>query len=182
MNSQSAFTLIETLISFSILAILLAITLPLTQNFILHTQDEILQGQLIQAVKQAKSEAQARHALVGLCKSANQTSCSGEWNQGQLIFLDENADGDVHNSEQILAVLQTASQHGKIYWRSFPGYRDYLSFLPTGLMSSDNGTFWHCHETSPIWAIIINKAGRIRIAYPDENGEIRDGHAQPLSC
>lgn len=175
MNSQSAFTLIETLISLSILAILLAIFLPAARNFIHRTQDEILQGQLLQAIEQAKSEAQARHVSIGLCKN-------GEWNRGQLIFLDENADGVIRNSEQIISVVQASSQHGKIYWRAFPKYRDYLSFLPAGLTRSDNATFWHCHETSAIWAIIINKSGRARVIYPDKNGEIRDGHDQPLSC
>jgi type IV fimbrial biogenesis protein FimT len=186
------FTLIEVLISLSIMGILFAIALPGAQHFIQQTQDEILQQKIINAIELAKNESQIRRLPTGLCKSKNQTSCEdgGEWGEGQLIFMDENKDGVISNPEQIISVIRSKSisAHGKLYWRSFPNYRNYLSFSPTGLMKSDNGIFWHCHSVSlsssslPAWAIILNKMARIRIAYPDANGEIKDGHGKALTC
>jgi len=179
--TQSAFTLIEVLTSLTIIAILTAITLPVARNFISRTQDEILQKQLLRSIESAKFEAQARHAVVALCKSNNQTTCGGEWDNGQLIFLDENADGVIQRNKQIITVVQ-ASHHGSIHWRSFPRYQNYLSFLPSGLMNSNNGSFWHCHAASAMWAIIINKAGRARVVYPDKSGVIKGPRGKPLMC
>jgi len=181
-NSQTAYTLIETLVSLTIIAILIAISLPTAHHFISQTRDDILQRQLLRAIAVAKQEASARHAFIALCKSKNQETCDGAWEEGQLVFLDETADGVIKNNEQIIAVIQTQSKHGSIKWRSFPAYRNYLSFSPTGLMKSDNGTFWHCHAETTVWAIIINKAGRTRVVYPDKNGEIKDSHGKPLTC
>jgi len=181
-SSQSAFTLMELLISLSIIAILMAISFPAAHDFMTRTQDEILQAQLLRAIEIAKREARATHTPVALCQSNNQMTCAGNWQDGQLIFLDEQMDGVVHGNDQILTVMRTQSQHGSIHWRAFPGYRHYLLFLPTGFLHSDNGTFWHCHADKPIWAIIISKVGRTRVALPDEKGEIRDSHGKLLSC
>lgn len=177
----SAFTLIEALVSLSIMIILMSFAFPLGMEFLRHNEDDILQMQLLDAMSLAKFEAKARHQAVALCKSQNQKTCGGNWQNGQLIFIDQYADGVVHDQSQILTVVQMRSSHGGIYWKSFPAYRDYLQFLPQEL-HSDNGTFWHCHAQSARWAIILNKAGRARTVYPDECGVIKDSHGQPLKC
>lgn len=181
-HSQSAFTIMEVLVALSILAILLAISLPAMQHFIAHAQDEMLQAQLLHAIQIAKQEAIARHTRIALCQSNNQITCSGNWGDGYIIFLDENADGRVHDNEQILYVSQLQSQHGRNYIRSFPRYRNYLSFSSSGLMTSDNATLWHCHADSPKWALVMSKTGRTRIMYPNRNGEMKDNHGQLLNC
>lgn len=182
MTHTQGLTLLEALMSLTIIAILTAISLPAARNFYLHTQDETLQKQLLHAIEISKQEAIAHHARVALCQSNNQMTCTGSWEQGQLVFLDEYMNGMVLNHEQIISVIQTGSQHGRIFWRSFPRYRNYLVFLATGLMKSDNGTFWHCHADLPMWALLISKSGRVRIVYPNEKNELKDGQLKPLTC
>lgn len=175
-------TLIEVLIALLISAILVTFSIPLSKHFLQHTHDDIMQRQLLRAIDLAKFESQSRHLPVSLCKTKNEMNCGGDWKNGLLIFLDENADGIVREQTQIISVIQMMSQHGSLHWRSFPGYRNYILFLPTGWMRSDNGTFWHCHEKLPVWAIVMNKLGRTRVVYPDQNGEIKDDHGKPLFC
>jgi len=179
---HSGFTLIEALISLTIIAILAAISLPAARDFISHTQEELLQKQLIHVIQLAKHEAIAMHAPVGLCQSDNQSTCSGSWEQGQLIFLDETADGIVHSRQQIISVMQMSVQHGRIKWRSFPRYRQYLLFSPMQWMENENGTFWHCHADKSVWAMTVSKTGRTQIIYPNKKGEIKDGRGQALNC
>lgn len=181
---QRAFTLLEMLVALSIIGILMAIALPSLRNYIDRTHDQILQSQLLRTIQLARNEASAHHMPVSLCKSKDHLICGGEWADGQLVFIDENEDGMVRDKEQILAVTQADSQRGILHWRSYPYYRDYLQFLPSGLMPSDNGTFWYCHASSelPVWAIMLSKTGKTRTAYPNKSGVIKDSHGKPLRC
>lgn len=171
----------EMLVALSIIVILAAITLPAMTIFFQRTQDEILQQQIMHAISFAKSEAQSRHVPVSLCKSNNQETCQGKWEEGQLVFIDENKNGTVQDHEQILSVMQASSLHGNLHWRSFPLNRNYLLFLPAGL-DFNNGSFWYCHESKAKWAIVINKSGRARVVNPDENGVVKDAHGKVLPC
>jgi len=170
------------LTTLTLITILVFISLPAARNFLADAQDQILQQQLLHAIELAKCEAEARHVPIALCASSNQTSCSDHFEDGQLIFLDENEDGTINDHQQIIAVLQTHSHRGRIYSRSFPRYRHYLLFSPAGMLESDNATFWHCHDNLPIWAIMLNKSGRTRVVPADKNGELKDSLGHSLIC
>lgn len=159
------FSLIELLTSLSIIAILMAISFPALRNFSSRTQDEILQQQLLQSIEFAKREAIARHASVALCQTNNQQTCSGNFADGQMIYIED--------EKQILSIRQSSSKHGVIHFRSYPDYRQYLLFLSTGWVT-DNASFWHCHKKKPIWAIAISKTGRVRV--------IDDIHKMNFKC
>ncbi|MBX3709050.1 MAG: GspH/FimT family pseudopilin [Gammaproteobacteria bacterium] len=182
MKSEHAFTLIEMLITLFVIAILAATAFPALQLFWDRTQDQILQSELLHAIKLAKFEAFARRMPVAICQSKNQQTCIGDWSDGQIVFVNESADGVVNHKESILAVVKATSHHGQLYWRSFPNYRQYVLFLPTGSMRSDNGTFWHCHGELVRWAMMLSKSGRIRLVYPDKDGVIKDSSGKSLSC
>ena len=184
MQSQSAFTLMEMLVTITIITILLAVSLPSMNSLTTRAKEEILLSQIHNAISFAQQEAQVRHIAVAVCGSRDNVTCSQEWNTGLLVFMDEYDDGVIHDREQILSVVQFKLPHGNIYWRSYPFYHHYAVFTPAVLMPSNNGTFWHCHTNShsPLWAIMLGKSGNARIAYPDVNGEIRDARDKLLEC
>ncbi len=171
-KNNAAFSFIELLIALSIIGILFAISLPMVQPFLARAQDDILQKQILSAITFAQHEARARHAAIVLRYSAN----------NQIIFLNANEDGVLTDESQIISQRQTSTKHGEINWRSFPHYRQYLLFSPTGMLQADNGTFWHCHAGLPSWAIMISKTGRTRVMYPDEDKEIKDGVGNAYNC
>jgi type IV fimbrial biogenesis protein FimT len=183
MKSHSAFTLLEMLITLSISVILMTLSFPSLKQIYEKSQDDQFLTQLLQTIELAKFEAQTKHIPVSLCKSKNQQSCNdGDWKEGYLIFFDEQEDGIVRDERQIITVRHALSPHGELRWRSYPFYRHYLHFSPTGLTRSDNGTFWHCHGQSVRWAVILNKQARAYTMYPDQQGKIIDDHGKPLSC
>jgi len=174
-------SLIETMIAVFIIAILTAMALPALKNILYQARDEIWRKELLDAVNLARFESRLRKLPVALCASSDAKSCSGTWTDGLLVFIDSNQDGVVHDEEQILR-FSVSPSHGSLFWRSFPSYRRYLLFLPADTANSDNGTFWHCHNESAVWAIVLNKTGRTRLVYPDQNGVIKDGRGQALRC
>lgn len=178
-----AFTLLEMLITLSLSAILIAISLPSLKHLYEKSQDDKILSQLFQTIELAKFEAQTKRLSISVCASKNLKNCDGgDWNTGYLVFVDENEDGIVDDEKQIITVRQNIFPHGELHWRSFPIYRQYLHFTAAGLTRSDNGTFWHCHAQSAVWAVILNKQGRAYTAYPDQQGKIMDDRGKPLPC
>ncbi len=182
-KSQRAFSLIEMMTVLSIIAILAAISIPLLRDTWNHVNQKIMLDELLRTIQLAKREARIRHQAIGLCKSDTGSQCVGEWRDGQIIFVDINNDGSVHDPSQILKIIHGRIKHGILFWRSFPAYRDYLQFLPNGLLQHDNGTFWYCDDnnSSPVWAITLSKTGKTRVLYP-ENGVIKDASGRALAC
>lgn len=183
MYTQRAFSLLELLITLSLLAIAASLVVPGLTSFTHHTMDEWLQAQLLHTIEFAHTEAFLRHVPIGVCGQEGK-GCGENWAQGQLVFTDENEDGKILTQDQILLVMQTHVPTGAIYWRSFPVYRHYLQFSPSGDLLSDNGTFWFCADKAklPTWAIMLSKSGRARKAYPNQQGEIKDAKGLPLPC
>lgn len=172
---QQAYSLIELLIALTILSLTAAFTIPALNTYRNHTNNQVIQMQLIKAIHFAQTEAHARHSLIGLSQSENHSL---------LIFTDENADGVIHERRQILSVIQMNLHHGKLHMRSYPYYRDYLQFQPDQWSSGDNATIWYCPqpENPPVWAVVINRAGRVRALHAMRDDSLRDSNGRALSC
>lgn len=170
---QSAFTLIELLISLFIFSLLIVITIPQIKTLFQQPESEMTHSQLLRAIHLARSEAIKRGSLVILCKSQNQKTCSGEWQNGYLIL-----------SNNHVLFSFTSRFKGTIHWRNFPVLIDHLEFLPSGLPNFENGTFWYCSHSSinPLWAVMISQNGRARTAWPDVEGKIKDSKNKELCC
>lgn len=94
MRGQRGFTLFELIITLAIAAIVIGIAAP---SFSTMVQDNRLSGQsldFITALNLARSEAIKRGTQVTLCMSNDGAGCSnaGNWDQGWIVFLDNNAD------------------------------------------------------------------------------------------
>jgi type IV fimbrial biogenesis protein FimT len=184
MKTHQAFSLLEVLITLSIIAMMAFISLPSLRHFFIHIQDKNLQLQLLRTMQLAHQESRARGVPVVLCGSTDHVNCVSDWTDGQIVFVSEDENGVVQDKEQLLAVIQSHSQQGTLFFRSYPYYRNYLLFLPSGLVRNDNGTFWYCHGTdiSPAWAMMLSKSGRTHVVYPDRSGMIKDSHGKSLGC
>lgn len=154
-------SLLEVLVTLSIIGILLALTIPAQELFLNRTQDHVISSQLFHAIQLARTQAITRGKTVSLCKSSTQTTCGGTWQQGYIM----------HDDNQLLFAFSNIKNKGNLHWRAFPGYSTELQFLSTGA-SKENGTFWYCLNAKVRWAIVISQSGRARIVNPDKNGKI----------
>jgi Tfp pilus assembly protein FimT len=181
-HMNKGYTWLEMLSVLIIFSLLLGLAYPHWQPFLYQVEDNILKNQLLEMIHYAQSEADLLLRPVAICQSQNQSTCGGEWQQGQLIFRDDDEDGLLHDASQIIRVALPMARHGKLNWRAYPHYRQTWLFYPSDLFKTDNATLWHCHQQRIVFALITNQTGRVRIMEPDANGEIKDGEGRALAC
>lgn len=106
-NNFSGVTLVELLVTLSIMAVLTAIAIPsfsgLAQNLALSGQVNSMNAD----IRYARSEAMKRGVNVTLCVSpdplASSPTCSGnDWRTGWIIFVNNNADATFDAGEVLL--------------------------------------------------------------------------------
>jgi Tfp pilus assembly protein FimT len=183
-NSQLAFTLIEAMIVAALISVCALIAIPGLQTILKRGQDDALYAELARLITTAGNEARLLHKTVSVCKSNDLRTCGGDWSHGQIAFVDENDDGAIHQTSQILAVSEMSGKRGKLHVRFFPRYRDHIAFHPVATENTDNGTLWYCRDFAalPSFAMSIDKAGSVHKLVPDADGAIRDATRKILAC
>ena len=185
LKKSQAFTMIEVLTALSIILIFTMIALPQINQLFVSNQDEVLLSQLQDTIQIAIQAAYAKNTAVVMCQSEHHFICDSKQQKRWVIFFDENHDGMMHNQHQQFAVIQLKfNQRNTLHWRLFPIRRLYLLFNPEDTLHSSNGTFWYCHfdDLSPVWALIMNQSGRVRIVRRDRYGNIIDAEGKILHC
>lgn len=140
------FTLLELMVTVTILVILLAIGAPQLQAFLskraVSTQADIFAS----ALRKARSEAIKRGQRVTICPSeapeASPPSCaasSTDWSTGWLIFVDKGDTSKAYDAkDELLAVQQALPSTGGIQLDSS---QVSVNFAANGLAVGDNATF-----------------------------------------
>lgn len=84
---HAGFTLVELLITMTIVGILLSIALPSFQSFILSNRLTTQANTLIGAINLTRSEAIKRGITMSLCSSTDQATCTASsWESGWIIL------------------------------------------------------------------------------------------------
>lgn len=89
--AESGFTLIELMITLSVMAILLAIAVPSFQDVALSSKLTVLANDFVASAQLARSEAIKRNRPATLCASSDGASCTGAWSDGWVVLRDDGA-------------------------------------------------------------------------------------------
>ncbi len=168
--NQSGVTLIETLVVMLVIAALLSIAMPGLASIASNGQLTSATNDLVSSLHLARSEAIKRNGRAVVCKSADGLACAanGDWQQGWLVFHDDNNNASVDASETIVMVhpgLPAGYQITGNRWVA-----RYISYTPSGSATTTTGvlqigTVTLCH-TSGTQArarqIVISVTGRPR--------------------
>jgi len=101
---NSGFTLLELLVTVSILAIVLSLSAPGMRSLVTGQELRSKANLLTSTLAYARNEAVSRVATISVCGSNGAGACSGstDLSNGWLVFLDENANGTLDGSEELL--------------------------------------------------------------------------------
>ena len=151
----SGFTLIELMVTVTVLAIVLTVAVPSFANLVNANRLNAQANNLLAAIEYAKTEAVKNNATVTFCHSADGVTCSAAaaagW-QGWLVGLAANPTGIeagsmmragiIESPQLVVRASETLSDAG-----------DQVRVTPQGLLRSDNrlplqATLRVCHPTT----------------------------------
>lgn len=91
---QRGFSLIELMVTVAVLAILLAIGLPSFQSSLRSNRLATATNELIASINLARSEAVRNPDGAAMCASSDGATCTGTWDDGWIVWIDRNGDGN----------------------------------------------------------------------------------------
>lgn len=160
-------TLIELLIVISIIAVLATIATPTLGNFRQAGASRSARSALAVAINQARISAATHRKTVVVCPSADQSSCdrSTRWQDGWLVYFDDNRDNQHDDNETVIAASQ-AQARGLAMLSSSGRYR--IRYQADGTSDGSNLTITVCDRRGPAEArsLVINNSGRLRSGTP----------------
>lgn len=96
------FTLVELLVTISVVAVLAVIALPSFQGVIRSNQAATTANEMVASLALARSEAIRSTRGGGICASSDGSTCSGQWSNGWISWADANANGSYDSGETVL--------------------------------------------------------------------------------
>jgi len=134
MKLKSGFTLIELMITVSIVAFMLLVAIPSFRAMLQNNRAAKLSNELSAAFRLARTEAVKRAASVSVCASANaaQTACGTNWNNGWIVFNDPDADGVIADSADRIKIHEAVFESGSITSANSRVTYNNLGFVTTG--------------------------------------------------
>lgn len=153
------FTLHELLITLVLLAVLVALALPLFSTLSAKIRQSTEINALFHAFHQARKESIMRHRVVSLCPSSDGLTCAEtkEWSDGWLLFYDPSGTGwpgdGIVTRHSVTDTVRVTSNR-------------YLFTARGTQKRTTNGTIVFCDRTgrTAAKALVISYTGRPRVA------------------
>lgn len=136
-RAQTGFTLLELIITIAVLGIFLSLAVPSFLGAIQNNRMSGYANDFITAMQLARSEATQLRRPVSVCASSDGASCTGDWEDGWIVFVDDEPAGTTTTTvDEILRV-----------WPGLEGNAsndgddpDFIRYLPTGAVDDNAGT------------------------------------------
>ena len=182
---DSGVTALEALIAVFILTILVQLALPRYEQLVTDHQGRQVLQRLAGSIYLARASSARWGSSAVLCPSTSGQSCSGDWHDGVLVFLDRNDNQAPDNNEEILDYLDFERLPGTLHWRAFRS-KPFLQITPLGFTRYQNGNFTWCdRRKTPGSArqLILNRTGRVRFAKDSDGDGLRENsRGDPVRC
>ncbi|WP_278390378.1 pilus assembly FimT family protein [Stutzerimonas kunmingensis] len=108
-NRGQGFTLIDLVVTLSILSVVAAIAIPALGNMIERSRQEALKDEAESTLHNARTQAVLRRHTIEICGSGDGETCSANWTDGWLVRT---------SAGQILQLTQLP-HHSELSWTGF---------------------------------------------------------------
>jgi len=156
-------TLLELMLVISIIALLIGAGLPTVRQFTLNQRLTAASRQLYQDLMFARDSAVSLSRVIVACPSNNADGCAANngWQQGWLVFQDDNLDRQRQTSEPVFRV---GGEHSDLTITSSV-HRNRLRFYPNGTAPGNAASLVICDQrgAANAFAIVLSNSGRIRL-------------------
>lgn len=161
-------TLLELVVSLTLLSIVIVTATPFIQSLISKGRQQDLVITYRTAFGFARSQAIFQRHPVTICPLSSQTNrCIDDWRLNAAVFPDANNDKSP-DSDIIWRIIKPVNGY-TIYSRT--GGRGYITFSPTGLTHGASGSLIACPtqaKQTPMSYLAINKGGRFRAQHDSD--------------
>jgi len=152
------------MITLAIAAILSSLAAPSFTNMIKDNRMTTQFNELLTSMSLARSEAIKRGLPVTACKSDDQDaapSCGGNWEDGWIVFVDNNSDGSIDAGEEIIQMTSALSGGNTLNFG-----RNRVTYRADALAIGFTGTFTLCDDrkNSDRKGLVVSNTGRVRQA------------------
>lgn len=156
-SNQQAFTIIEMMLVVALIALLTIWISPSFTQFLdrnkLTSEVNIMNSQL----QLAKSTAASQFTYVVFCPTQNRKTCSGNWQDNIILFIDTNHNGEVDEADEILSTYQINPSV------QIQANRTRITFSPINTAGTTAVTITLCVNNNFKKNLIISNVGRIRL-------------------
>lgn len=172
---QSGFTVIELMITVTILAVLAAVAIPSFGSMIQNSRRTATVNELIANLMLARSEAAKRGQPVTLCgnTSSGGTSCTGatNWNYGWMVFLDPDGDGAITSAADAVKLYVNDARESGLTITSSTGGTGHIILRPFN-QAGTAGSITVCDKRGAAHArrVCLSNNGRARVSEKACNG------------
>jgi type IV fimbrial biogenesis protein FimT len=168
-HDHKGFTLIEALVSVSLLSIVIGLALPNFNTQMAKWHRDSATRAFVDHLQLARAIAIKTSRRVVVCSSEDGVNCTdstnADWSAGWLIFRDENANKTLDPTDTVIAVA--GARPGITSFSSSNHVRRF-DFLPSGLMASGMSSMVVTPTSGTPLRIIVNRVGRLRLSEAGE--------------
>jgi len=171
---RAGFTLIELITTIAVASILLSLAVPGVRNFTMNARQAGSINEFVSAMHLARNTAITTNSRVTVCASAGGDNCEATtWNQGWLVFIDDNSDQLVTPGERVIGAGAgsvsldiDSAQFGRFFM-----YRPNGRVM-NAAVTTNTGEFTVCDERGADHArvVIVDISGRPRLSAVKANG------------
>lgn len=180
---KRGFTLIELMVTISVLIILVTLGVPSFVQFVQEYSAKSAIGMFHKDLQLARAEAVSLGKRITVCHLGSNGECDGNWLEGVSVFVDdEEPIGTLNSDELVLAQSNPMGSENTF----LDGTRDRVTFNSEGQSPGFNTTFVFCPssgEAKYAKGVILSGTGRARATRDDDNDGIHEkSDGTPLSC